>query len=90
MNTNIIRIVTSEVEIVTRHYTYEIKISEKATKAFAEHISALEGHHEIYDVLNKHECRFIERTEGKQYPTDDNSLTTIDDVKILKQLALGL
>lgn len=90
MNTKIIRVVTSEVEIVTRHYTYEVEISEDAAEAFAKHISELEGHHEIYGVLNEHECRFIERTEGKQYPTDDNTLTSIDQVTMLKQLALSL
>lgn len=90
MNTKIIRVVTSEVQIITRHYVYEVEISEDAAKAFLEHISELEGHHEIYGALNEHPCRFIEQSEGKQYSTDDNTLTTIDEVKILKQLALSL
>lgn len=90
MNTKIIRVITSEVEIVTRHYTYEVEVAEDIAEAFAEHISGLEGHHEIYGVLNEHQCRFVERIDGKQYATDDNTLTTIDEVNVLKQLALSL
>ena len=79
-----IKVITSEIEIVTRHYTYEVTIDNRAVSEFMGDISELEGHREIYELLSQYDYKFISRVDGKQYPTDDNSLTTIDDIQILK------
>jgi len=80
----IIKVVTSEVEIVTRHYTYEVVVDENMTEEFIETMDNLYGYSEIYDELNKHKYKFISRQEGKQYSADDNN-GEIAEIELLNQ-----
>jgi len=89
-NSKIVHITTSEIEIITRHYTYEVLINEDKADDFTEKMDELCGHKEIYDELSQHDYKFISREDGKQYPTDDNFSSCVDEVKILNQLAWSL
>ena len=86
----IIKVVTAEIEIITRHYTYEVLIDEDMAEEFIESMDELCGHKEIYDELSQHDYRFISREDGKQYITDDNFSSSVDEVKVLNQLAWSL
>lgn len=92
MNTNkrIIKVVTSEIEIITRHYSYEVMVDETKVKKFTEDMDGLCGHREIYEELNKHDYKFMSRKDGKQYPSDDNYSSSVDEVELLTQLPLSL
>ena len=86
----IIKLTTIEIEIVTRHYTYEVLVDETMTDEFIETMDGLCGHQEIYRELNKYGYKFISREDGKQYPTDDNYSSSVDDIELTNQLALSL
>ena len=83
----IVQITTSEVEIVTRHYTYEVAVDADGVEAFMEKMDGLCGYTEIYEALSQHDSKLISKTDGKQYPTDDNYSSCIDSVKLTNQLA---
>ena len=89
-NSKIIQITTSEIEIITRHYTYEVLIDEDTADDFIEKMDGLCGQQEIYEELNKHNAKFISKINGKQYPTDDNFSSSVDEVKVFNQLAWSL
>jgi len=84
----IVKVTTSEIEIITRHYTYEVIVDEAHADEFMEKISELCGHKEIYEVLNNHVCKYITRKDGKQYPSDDNFSSSVDKVELLNQPAI--
>jgi len=83
----IIQITTSEVEIVTRHYTYEVAVDADNVEAFMEKMDGLCGYKEVYTELNEHNPKLISKTDGKEYPTDDNYSSCVDSVKLTNQLA---
>ena len=89
-NSKIVHITTSEIEIITRHYTFEVLINEDKADDFIEKMDGLCGHQEIYEELNKHNTKFISKRDAKQYPTDDNFSSSVDEVKVLNQLAWSL
>ncbi|MCF6340113.1 MAG: hypothetical protein L3J10_05085 [Sulfurimonas sp.] len=86
----IIKVVTSEIEIITRHYTYEVVVDENISDEFIEKMDGLCGYREMYEELNKHNSKLISKTDGKQYPSDDNFSSYVDEVKVLNQLAWSL
>jgi hypothetical protein len=86
----VIKVTTSEVEVITRHYTYEVLVDESVTKEFIEKMDGLCGYREIYDELAQHNCRFISKKDGKQYSSDDNYSSNVDEVKLINQLPLSL
>lgn len=77
----IIKVTTSEVEIITRHYTYQVAIDENMAESFIEKMDGLCGNEEIY--------KFISKSDGKQYPTDDNFTSSVSEVELLNQLPLS-
>lgn len=86
----IVKVTTSEIEIVTRHYTYEVIVDEAMTDEFIEKMSGLCSHKEIYEVLNNHVCKYITRKDGKQYPSDDNFSSSVNSVELSNQIAWSL
>lgn len=86
----IVKVTTSEIEIVTRHYTYEVIVDEVMAEEFMEKMTGLCGHKEIYEVLNNLVCKYITRKDGKQYPSDDNFSSSIDSVELMNQPAWSL
>ncbi|QFR43761.1 hypothetical protein [Sulfurimonas xiamenensis] len=86
----VVKVTTSEIEIITRHYTYEVIVEEAMADEFMEKMSELCGHKEIYEVLNNHVCKYITRKDGKQYPSDENFSSSIDKVELLNQPAWSL
>lgn len=92
MNTNkrIVKVTTSEIEIVTRHYTYEVMVDEAMADEFIKKMDGLCGHKEIYEELNNYVCKFISRKDGKQYPSDDNFSSSVDSVELSNQIAWSL
>ena len=86
----IVKVTTSEIEIVTRHYTYEVIVDEAHADEFMEKMSELCGHKEIYEELNNHVCKYISCKDGKQYPSDDNFSSSIDSIELLNQIAWSL
>jgi len=86
----IIKVVTAEIEIITRHYTYEVLIDEDMADDFIEKMDELCGYKEIYDELAQHNYRFISKKDGKQYNSDDNYSSSVDEVKLINQLPLSL
>lgn len=92
MNTNkrIVKVTTSEIEIVTRHYSYEVTVDEALVDDFIQKMDGLCGHREMYDELNKFSHKLIAKEDGKQYPTDDNFTSSIDIVELTNQIAWSL
>ena len=86
----IIKVTTSEIEIVTRHYTYEVLVDENLSEEFMGKMDGLCGHNEIFMELNNHSLKSISYEDGKQYPTNDNFLSSVDEVKLLNQPAWSL
>lgn len=86
----IIKITTSEIEVITRHYTYEVIVNEATADKFLEKMDGLCGHKEIYEELNNYVCKFISRKDGKQYPSDDNFSSSVDSVELSNQIAWSL
>jgi len=86
----IIRVTTSEIEIITRHYTYEVIVDEAMADEFIEKMSGLCGHREIYEMLNNYVSKYISCQDGKKYPTDDNFSSSIDNVELINQIAWSL
>ena len=60
------------------------------TEEFIGTMEDLCGHQEIYNELSKYAYKFISCEDGKQYPTDDNYSSSVDDVELTNQLALSL
>lgn len=86
----VVKVTTSEIEIITRHYTYEVIVEEDMADEFMEKMNGLCGHKEIYKELNNHVCKYITRKDGKQYPSDDNFSSSVDKVELMNQSAWSL
>ena len=86
----IVKVTTSEIEIVTRHCTYEVAVDESQADKFIEKMDGLCGHRELYQELGKHDYRFLSKEDGKKYPTDDNFSSSVDSVELTSQLAFSL
>jgi len=83
----VVKVTTSEIEIITRYYTYEVMVDEAHIDEFMEKMNELCGHKEIYEELNNHVCKYMTRKDGKQYPSDDNFSSSVDKVELLNQPA---
>jgi hypothetical protein len=86
----IIKVVISEVEVITRNHTYEVLVEETETEDFIETMNWICGHNEIYDELSNYEYRYLSCEDGEKYHIDDECPSFVDKVEVLNQLPLSL